>query len=193
MDSKIMFTKHDRRVRQGAFALTEMLMVMGVSAILMLALTCFFMLSSRSFAAFFNYVDLDDANRVAMDILSRDIRQANRVTSFTTNSSGLQQLVLEDSDLTPLTFDYDPTNRTLTRIKGTESRVLLRECDSLNFDLRKRTPIGQSYEFYPPASTEIANAKIINVAWLCSRKIFGRKENTESVQTARIVIRKQGT
>jgi hypothetical protein len=188
-----MFTKHNKRVREDAFALTEILMVMGISSILMLALTCFFMLSSRSFAAFFNYVDLDDANRVAMDILSRDIRQANRVTSFTTNSGGWQQLVLEDFDSSSITYDYNATNRTLTRIKGTESRVMLSECDSLAFDLRKRTPIRGTYEFYPPASTEVTNAKIIDVAWLCSRKIFGRKENTESVQTARIVIRKQGT
>ena len=172
--------------------MSEILVVMGISAILMLALTCFFMLSGRSFAAFFNYVDLDDANRVAMDILSRDIRQANRVTSFTTNGAG-QRLVLEDFDLSSITYDYDSTNRTLTRIKGSESRVMLGECDSLAFDLRKRTPIRGTYEYYPAASTEVANAKIIDVAWVCSRKIFGRRENTESVQTARIVIRKQGT
>ena len=185
-----MFTKHNKRVREDAFALTEILMVMGISSILMLALTCFFMLSSRSFVAFFNYVDLDDGNRVAMDILSRDIRQSRRVSEYSNDG---KRLVLEDSDLSSIVYDYDSTNRTLTRIKGTESRVMLSECDSLAFDLRKRTPIRGTYEFYPPASTEVTNAKIIDVAWLCSRKIFGRKENTESVQTARIVIRKQGT
>jgi len=185
-----MFTKRNKRVGEGAFALTEMLVVMGISSILMLALTCFFMLSSRSFVAFFNYVDLDDGNRVAMDILSRDIRQSRRVSEY---SNGGKRLVLEDSDLSSIVYDYDSTNRTLTRIKGTESRVMLSECDNLRFDLAQRTPIRGTYEFYPPATNSIANVKVVDVAWVCSRKIFGRKENTESVQTARIVIRKQGT
>jgi len=34
---------------------------------------------------------------------------------------------------------------------------------------------------------------VINVFCMCSRTIFGYKEDSESVQTARIVIRKQGT
>ena len=32
-------------------------------------------------------------------------------------------------------------------------------------------------------------AKLIDVSWKCSRKIMGEKLNTESVQTAKIVIR----
>jgi hypothetical protein len=32
-------------------------------------------------------------------------------------------------------------------------------------------------------------AKLVDVSWLCSRKILGRKVNTESVQTAKIVMR----
>src|SRR5437870_4991689 len=79
MDSKVMFIK-PRALRHSGFALSEMLVVMGISTIAMLAITAFTMFSSRSFAAIFNYVDLDDANRVAMDKLSRDIRQANGVT-----------------------------------------------------------------------------------------------------------------
>ena len=57
--------------------------------------------------------------------------------------------------------------------------------------LGQRNPVGGSYDIYPAATA--ATAKVINVSWMCSRKIFGIKEDTESVQTARIVIRKQGT
>ena len=186
MDSKITSTNRRPSAHQGGFVLSEMLVVMGISAILMLALTVFFMLGGRSFAAMFNYVDLDDANRIAMDLLSRDIRQSNRVTGYATN-----RLTLEDSDLTPIVYDWDRTNRTLTRIRGAESKVLLKECDTLRFDIAQRTPVKGTYEFYPSAT--VTNAKVIDVSWVCSRQIFGRKENTESVQTARIVIRKQGT
>jgi len=172
------------------FVLSEMLVVMGITGMLVLALMCFFMLSSRSFASIFNYVDLDDANRVCMDQLSRDIRQANRVKNYTTNGNTIT-LTLEDSDLNDLSYSYDSSQRTLTRTQPSGARVVLQNCDSLRFDLRQRTPKDGTLEVYDAASFGVA--KVIDVSWVCSRTIFGRKENTESVQTARIVIRKQGT
>ena len=177
---------------QSGFVLSEILVVMGISTILILAITAFTMFSGRSFAAIFNYVDLDDSNRIAMDQLSRDIRQANRVTSFTTNGYSLTLETPDDSGgVASLSYTYDSTARTLTRLKNSVSKVLLHDCDSLHFDIRQRNPIGGSYDVYPVATT-ISTAKVIDVSWVCSRTIFGRKENTESVQTARIVIRKQG-
>ena len=183
--------------RRPAFVLSEMLVVMGISSILMLAIVAFFMLSGRSFAAIFNYVDLDDANRVCMDQMSRDIRQANKVKSFATNIITQDvTLTLEDSDLAgtnDLTYLYSPVQRNLTRTKLGASKVVLTECDTLKFDLGQRTPLNGKYEVYPIAYPAVNLAKVIDISWVCSRKIFGRKENTESVQTARIVIRKQGT
>jgi len=38
-----------------------------------------------------------------------------------------------------------------------------------------------------------ATAKVVDVTWVCSRTVLGRRQNTENVQSARIVIRKQGT
>ena len=111
------------------FLLAEALVAIGITSLLVLAICAFTMFSGHSFAALFNYVDLDDANRICMDQLSRDVRQRN--------------------------------------------------------------PVGGSYDVYPVATP--GTAKVVDVSWLCSRTIFGRKENTESVQTARIVIRKQGT
>ena len=120
-----------------------------------------------------------------MDQITRDLRQCNRVTSYTTNT-----LTIEDSDLASISYIYNPTNRTFTRLKGADRRVLLPECDTLSFSLGQRNAVGGTYNVYPSAT--VTNAKVVNVSWLCSRTIMGRKENTESVQTARIVIRKQG-
>jgi len=180
---------HENSTERSAFVLSEMMVVMGITTLLVLAVMCFFMLSTRSFAAIFNYVDLDDANRVAMDTLSRDIRQANRVKNFTTN--GLVVTLTLDDAAGDLSYTYDPVLRTLSRRTPTESRVLLQNCDTLHFDLRQRNPINGTLEMFDAASFDVA--KVIDVSWVCSRTIFGRKENTESVQTARIVIRKQGT
>ena len=184
MDFKITSTKA-RSLRSG-MALAEVLIAAGIMSLMVLSICSFTMYSGHSFASLFNYVDLDDVNRIAIDQLTRDVRQANRVTAYSTNS-----LSLEDSDLSTINYDYDVTGRTLTRSKNGAGKVMLRECDRLSFSLGQRNTVGGSYDVYPSAT--VTNCKVVNVSWVCSRTILGRKQNTESVQTARIVIRKQGT
>lgn len=189
MDSKITSFNRRNRGRSG-FGLSEFMMVMGLSSLFAIVLMSLLMLCSRSFAAIFNYVDLDDANRVCMDQMSRDIRQANRLISYTTNGP-VVTLTFEDSDGFDLSYIYNATQRTLYRSKNNNPIPVLRECDNLKFDLQQRSPKDGGLEIYAAATVDLT--KVIDVSWVCSRTIFGRKENTESVQTARIVIRKQGT
>jgi len=186
MDFKITSTETAANRRRSAFTLIETLFTVGVTSLSLLALAAFFLFSTHSFATLFNYVDLDDNNRIAMDQITRDVRQCNCVKSYSSNS-----LVLTDSDLADLSYDYSPSARTLTRTKSGVSQVVLKECDRLSFDIGQRNPIGATYNVFPAATA--ATAKVINVFWMCSRTIFGYKEDSESVQTARIVIRKQGT
>ncbi len=171
------------RRRSGAL-LVEWIFAMGIVVLLALLLTGFLMFSGHSFAALYNYVDLDDANRIAMDQITADVRQANRITAFTTTS-----ITLDDADGLALRYAYDPNARTVVREKNGVRKVVLTECDRLNFRVNTRVPTGGSYEGHLAATP--LTAKVVDVSWMCSRKIFGRKENTESVQTARIVIRKQ--
>ena len=180
-----MYIKHIHPNRSG-FTLVETLISVGITSLCLIALASFFLFSTHSFSTLFNYVDLDDANRIAMDQLTRDVRQSNCVKSYSTST-----LVLTDSDLADLTYSYDPATRILTRTKNGESKVILTECDRLAFMIGQRNPINGTYDIYPAATP--ATAKVVNVSWMCSRTIFGYKEDTESVQTARIVIRKQGT
>ncbi len=85
-----------------------------------------------------------------------------------------------------LTFVYDSGARTLTKQKGGASTVLLQQCDYLNFDISQRNP---SSNFTFVATANLLEVKLIDVSWRCSRQIMGSKVNTESVQTAKIVIR----
>ncbi len=169
-------------------------MTILVVGILLAAIVMFMTFSTRSFTAMYNYVELDDHNRLAMDQLTRDIRQCKRVVTCNPH----ELIVLDDDDL-PLAYTFHPDREipgygrgVLVRVKnnGVE-KVMLKGCDRLNFQVGQRNAINGSYEIFPAATA--ASAKVVNVSWLCSRTIFGRKENTESVQTARIVIRKQGT
>jgi hypothetical protein len=116
--------------------------------------------------------------------MTRDIRQANRVTSFATN-----QVTLEDYDGTNLVYRFDPLAGTLTRTKGTQSRILLRELEVCTFTMMQRNLIEGTQDNYP--TDEPAECKLLDLTWNCSRTIMGKKANLSGGQSARIVIRKQ--
>ena len=184
MDCKITFI---RRRSSAGFLLSEAIFGVGIVTLLVLAVVAFSVFASRSFAALYNYTDLDAKNSAAIDQITRDVRQANRVKSATSS-----RLVLEDADLEEIVYDYNSDQRVLTRTRSGVTRTNLTECDRLTFDLGQRNTVSNKFEVFPVATTA-ETIKVVNVAWLCSRSLFGNKENTESVQTARIVIRKQGT
>ena len=173
------------RPRSRAFTLVEAIVALAVSSLVMLAVVSLTMFTGRTFVALYNYVDLDDANRTTMDVISRDIRTANRMVSFSAN-----EFTIEDASGANLTYRYDSSARTVSRITTAGNRVVLSQCERFTFNVCQRTPMGAMSEIYPTADP--ATAKVINLSWLCSRSILGQRANTESVQTARIVIRKQG-
>src|SRR5213593_2487002 len=110
MDFKTTSTNSRPARRTGGFTLLEALFTIGVTAIVVASVTAFSILSSRNFVVMANYVDLDNKNRIAMDTLSRDLRQCNKLTDYATNS-----ITVEDFDGAPLTYTYSPGARTLTR------------------------------------------------------------------------------
>jgi hypothetical protein len=194
MDCKITSIKRAASRRGSAgFLLAETVIAVLVVSILMLAIVMFMVFSTRSFATMYNYVDLDDKNRIAIDYLTRDIRQCKRVLQCSAT-----RLVVEDDDGLPLEYYHEAGRQELVRVKwldptpiNTLRRVVLTGCDRMNFQICQRNAMSGTYDVYPAATP--ANAKVVNVSWVCSRNLLRLKENTESVQTARIVIRKQGT
>ena len=161
--------------------LVEVVVAVGVGSVVLAAVTLGSLFTARSFAAMGNYMDLDRASRNTLDTLSRDVRQAVHLSSYSTN-----QIVLSNLDGTLLTYTYSPGAATLTRTQGGTNNILLKQCDYLNFDFSQRNP-SNNFTFYP--ATPSAPPKLIDVSWKCSRQIFGKKVNTESVQTAKVVIR----
>ena len=98
------------------------------------------------------------------------------------------QLTLVDVDGADMKWDYDATKKTLTQTKSGVNKVLLTECDSLQFSFYQRNPVGGSYDQYPVAAKD--TTKVIQIQWTCSRQILGKKSHTESVRSAKIVLRK---
>lgn len=178
------------RSRQG-FTLVELLVAILIGSIAMLAIMSLSFYSARSFAALTNYVDLDNHSRNALDIMTREIRQANGLISG--NES---ELVFSVSD--PLsgtsqkvTYAYDSGERTLTRTDNSKVQVLLRECDELKFSVFQRHPIAGTYDQWKEDWSDPQQVKVVQLSWVCSREILGARVNTESVQSAKVVMRKK--
>jgi len=186
MDCKLTSTKSSAKAQSG-MTLIELMISMAVGLVVLAVVGSVMLWSSRSFAAMANYADLDNASRNALDILTRDIRQVNGLTAFTTNA-----VTFTDSDGAPLQFTFNSVAKTLVRTKSGITTTLLRDCDSLTFAIFQRNLIGGTYDQFPVANNNLTTCKLVQVNWVCSRKLLPTVLiNTESIQTAKIVIRNQ--
>jgi prepilin-type N-terminal cleavage/methylation domain-containing protein len=170
------------RSERAGMTLVEMMVAIAIASIVFAAVGSLAMFTSRSFVAMGNYSDLDRVSCNALDQMSRDIRQTRGLSAYSST-----KLTFNDYDGTPLIFEYDANDSTLIRKKGSVKTVLLTQCDLLSFNISQRNP-SNDFTFYG-VSSNLNTAKLIDVNWRCSRKILGNKVNTESVQTAKIVLR----
>jgi prepilin-type N-terminal cleavage/methylation domain-containing protein len=184
MDCKITSTKRSER-HQLAVTLVELMVAMAIGSVVLTAVASFFLYTAKSFVGIMNYVDLEQYSQSALDKMTRDIRQTDSLAAFATNS-----LTFRDADGNALIFEYSPTTKELSRRKTGQGReVLLKSCDFFKADIYQRTPMGGVYDYFPTATA--TNTKMVSISWVCSRKILGTTMNTESVQTAKIVLRKE--
>jgi len=172
-------------VGESGVSLAEYIVSVAIGMIILLAVLSLSLYSGRSFAGLANYAALNSESVVALDQMTRDIRQAVKLAGFSTN-----QLVFDDGTNKPaLYFRYLPEQRILVREQGSDRKVLLRECDALQFSMFQRTVISGTYDEYPTSNTN--DCKVVGVGWNCSRTILGKKMNTDTAQMAKIVIRKK--
>ncbi len=127
-----------------------------------------------------NYNDLNAKSRQTLDVMSRDIRGAAAMTAFSTKS-----IALTNQSGTAYSYTWDGSNE-LKRVYAGVTTTVLTNCDFLAFNIYQRNPTN-GFTFV--STTSLPQAKLVDVSWRCSRKYLGSKLNTESVQTARIVIR----
>lgn len=173
-----------KRARSG-FTTIEFLVAMGVGFLALAGVAALSVYTARSFAAMGNYMELDKNSRSALDRMTQLVREADGVTDYSD-----QSVTLSYHGAT-IAFNYSPDQKTLTLVNtnGATDR-LLTDCTFLNFQVYQRNPVAGTYDQYPVTADESA-AKIVQVSWICTRRLIGNLLNTESVQSAKIVIRKQ--
>jgi len=182
--------------------LVELLMAVGISGMVFAAVAILIFFSGRSYAALANYVDLDNRSRNALDRMSKEIRQVDCVTDSASATLPTGQVVTNrlalsgtetDGSAYTLIYDYDPGMQTLVRTKAGGSypgtNTLLTGCTYLNFGMYQRVPKTNSFDQFDAA--DLATCKVVQLDWICSRKIFNKTANTESIESAKVVIRKK--
>lgn len=179
--------------------LVEMMISLGIGALVLAGVMGTGVFTSRSFVAIGNYCDMSASGRDSLGNISRDIRQADFLVGYTNNST----LVFQTTDPysgspATLTYTYDPVGQTVTRSLGllgssvVTNTVLLTNCTCFHFDLYQRNPSltngGDLVPLIPTNQPDLVKA--VDLTWTCSRAVLGITHDSENVAAARVVIRK---
>src|SRR5207302_1927975 len=114
-----------------------------------------------------------------------------QVTSFSTN--GTSTLTIINGNTQTVTYSFSPsTKQMLRQVEGGDTQVLLTNCDLLNFSLYQRNPSNGNDGIFPTATNNWQQTvKVIQFTWKTASTLPSAEVNSENVQTARVVIRKQ--
>ncbi|HEX7653028.1 MAG TPA: prepilin-type N-terminal cleavage/methylation domain-containing protein [Verrucomicrobiae bacterium] len=165
-----------------AFTLIEVVITLGISTMFVLWVLTFTTITfQQGVFSIGNYTDLNGKSRGMLDNLSRDIRNSASLISYATNA-----LTFSNLNGTVFSYRWDGSN-CVTRAYNGVTTTLLTNCDYLSFGIYLRVPTN-NFSFYS-ATGAVGLTKLVDVSWRCSRSYLGSKLNTESVQTARVVIR----
>jgi hypothetical protein len=130
-----------------------------------------------------------------MDLLTSEIREASQVTDYTTNADMASiTIVTGTTNAHNVTYLFTRASKQLVRNDTTDGShsVLLNNCSMLSFQLFMRTPVAQSYNVTNVAVAPWAQTvKVVQLSWKTSMTLPNGVGNSENIQTARVVIRKQ--
>jgi hypothetical protein len=173
--------------------LVETMIAAAITSIVVLTVMSLAFYTARSFAAISNYVDLDVKSRAALDRMTTEIRQADKLTDATDKSLKFQTTDPATGGIHTLEYIYNPTAKTVTRKFDAQSSVLLTQCTFWTNSLCQRNvtnaTFGNAFQALPTSRWD--ECKVIQLTWVCARNILGKTANTESVQSAHVVIRKK--
>jgi prepilin-type N-terminal cleavage/methylation domain-containing protein len=173
--------------KQRGFTLAEILVAVAIGSVVIAGAVSFYSFAVASFAAMSNFTDMNEKERHATDIISRDIRSSIAVSNATSS-----QLILNANDGVNVVYNYDAINGTLTRVRNSASQVLLTGIvtNSLSWTMYQRAASGAGYDAFPVTATPSA-AKLVSMRWNCWRRVSGTETNSHAITTAKIELRNQ--
>jgi hypothetical protein len=166
--------------RQSASSLIEVVVTLGVMGLIAGAFGAFLYSAGVNLMNIFTYASMDTANQHAINMMTREIRLADRVTGVSTGS-----LTVAYTNGVSITYAHFPRQRTVVRSSGGKTTTLLRDCDAVKFTLGKQSTNG--FEVFVPVSN-VSEAKVVDFSWRCSKAI-ARTVASDEMTSAKIVIR----
>src|SRR5258708_4717205 len=127
----------DRRATSrhiSGMTIVEMLVAVGLSGMVLGGIMTLFTVSLKNFSGMSNYASLTSQSRQSMDSMSKDIRQATQVISYT-NPPAAKSLTLSNAfvGITEVyTWDSNSCNLVCTKT-GQTTLTNLTGCDSWDF------------------------------------------------------------
>jgi hypothetical protein len=187
--------KQPNPAQASGMSMMELLVAVSLGAIVLTVVWLLSIFAFRSFAALGNYAELDGSSRLALDLMSRQVRQATHVISVQPNLpirsftvANLLPLELGGPTVTnKYTWNSDTGVMLWERWEGSDYllRTNLTGCDLWSFKMYTRAPTTNGFDL----TTDPTVCKLINLNWKCSRTILGKKVNTETVLTAQLMLR----
>jgi hypothetical protein len=171
-----------RRRRAAGFTMIEMMLSSGLGLLVMATTMGVSLYTSQSIASLTDSVNLNTQSRLVIDRMSKKIRQATAVTSFSPS------FITVEYEGTALTYAYIAQTGRLVEIQDRRTVILLENCSSLTFELFKRNPVTNSFDQFP-ASTVLNEAKLVRVSWLCETRNLGKRLGSSEMISAKIVLR----
>lgn len=164
--------------------LVEVMVATALGSLVMLVLASLTLFSARSFSSMVNYTDLNKDSRIALDRMSKEIRQSRGLvkrtpTSLTFKLDGGQEV----------SYVYDAQSKKITENKGTASKTVLKNCTFWTHTIyRQNPPNDGSFNFIP--TTDPTYCKMVQISWKCVSDTMQRQTNSANLQSMKVVIRK---
>lgn len=176
-------------------SLVEMAVTLGVAAIALVILGLLSLYGLRSFTVMGNFADLDERGRLAVDRVSRDLRQATGVLNYKMGPDRKTLVLTNALAGTAISYVWDGDTRTLTCEETGESpAVCLSDCESWNPSFFQDQPQTSAGLTLLPATNgsgqlDLKLARVVRMTWQCSRRVTGVPAAIESAPSLQIVLR----
>jgi len=170
------------RPRHG-YTLVEV-MISSVFSLLVLGVAvtfCFYI--SQGASAINNHTLLETEGQLAVDNLTRDLRQARSVSAYSTDS-----MTFVDVDNNPLVLTFDSTSNTLSLIKTNNQLFQITGCASAQFQMYGGM-VGAGTLDNTNVTSSVTNCRAVLVNWMLSSNAVYHASASESLQSAKIVFR----
>lgn len=170
-----------------AWTLLEMMISVAVAAVILAAIASTYIFASRTLDATANYAELDRQSRNALDQITSALRQAGAITNMTSTTIWMTSDTNAGSPY-PMMLNWHSNTSTLEYTVNNVTNVLLKGCAFAKFSYFKRNPSNDTTMLFFTSNIP-SETKVVVMDWICKKTNSLTLTDSESVQTAKVVLR----